>query len=227
MLNTIYLALGFAALFVIAEFLRARRAVKVEYTRKLVHIGSGLLSLLFPIMIESIWAVFALCGSFAAILLISDKRGMLRSIHGIERKSHGSILYPAAVFGAFVFFATNHHADGSRHLIDFYLPVLILAICDPIAALVGGRWPIGRYRVGDGFKSISGSVVFLVSAFIVCYGLLVWDATSAAGTNQIVAALLLALLGTGAEAASPTGLDNLSIPASQIFGLLFIGHYIA
>ncbi|MBX9450243.1 MAG: hypothetical protein KL787_11230 [Taibaiella sp.] len=95
--NAFILAACFLGLFVIAEVIYRLFHVKAEYTRKLVHTGTGLLALLFPVLLSSHWAVLILCAAFALILTISLQYKFLPSINAIERRSVGSLAYPAAV----------------------------------------------------------------------------------------------------------------------------------
>ncbi|MGE8381849.1 MAG: phosphatidate cytidylyltransferase, partial [Sphingobacterium sp.] len=100
--NMLLLAMIFLLLFALSEILYHRFKIRVEFTRKLVHIGTGIISLLFPILLISHWSVLLLCGLFAVILVLSLKFNLLRSIHAIDRKSAGSLAYPAAVYLCFV-----------------------------------------------------------------------------------------------------------------------------
>jgi phytol kinase len=223
MANTIYLAAAFLGLFGIAEWLFVTYKPQAEYTRKFVHIGTGLLSLLFPLLLTSVWSVLFLCSSFAVILILSLKYDMLKSINYIGRKSYGSIAYPVAVFGTFVFFLLR--GDEQHHnLINFYLPILTLAICDPVAALIGKRWPYKRYKVGDGYKSLGGSAAFFISSALIAVILLQVFSSNLGVLEIILAAMIFASFGTLIEAFSSKGLDNVTVPASQIVGLIIVGY---
>lgn len=223
MVNTLYLAVAFLSLFGIAEWIFVARKANAEHTRKFVHIGTGFLSLLFPLLLTSAWSVLFLCSSFAVILLVSLKYNALKSINAIERKSYGSIAYPVAVFGTFMFFLSR--TEGHTHnLINFYQPILILAICDPAAALIGKRLPIRKFKVGDGYKSLGGAASFFVIASIISFILLQIFYTGLSSVQVVFSILLFATIGTLAEAFSAKGLDNITIPASQIAGLIIIGY---
>ena len=130
--SPLVLGLCFLALFGLAEFLYHKQKVKAEITRKIVHVGTGLLTLLFPIFLHDQWQVLFLCTAFLLILLASLQFKLLPSINSIDRVSHGSILYPVAVYGCYLAYS---YAD--KGLFFFYLPILTLAICDPLAALIG------------------------------------------------------------------------------------------
>jgi len=211
---TLILACCFLALFGVAECLYHFGRVKAEWTRKIVHIGTGLLTLLFPVVLGSHWQVLFLCASFLVILLASLKFGWLPSINAIDRFSYGSILFPIIVYALFLVFQMV-----DKGLIVFYLPILILAICDPVAALVGKRFPIGKYQIWGCGKSAAGSMAFLVSALIV-------TAITVFAFQNVPSGMLLILLvpviATVAEALGVKGMDNFTIPASVASTLCLI-----
>jgi phytol kinase len=226
--NTLILAVSFLALFAAAELIYFAFKPKAEYTRKFVHFGTGFLTLLFPVMLDTAWAVLFLCASFAVILLISLKYNFLRSINNIDRKSHGSISYPASVFASFLFylwFSGDYNLFEGKYLY-FYLPVLTLAICDPVAALTGRRWPVKKFKVGDGHKSLMGCFSFFVTSLALSIVLFYQLSFSSQFFPAILlASVLIAVLATFSEAFSPKGLDNLSIPFAVMLGL-FISRYL-
>jgi phytol kinase len=203
------LALSFLVLFAIAELLYRFLKIKAEHTRKLVHVCTGLITLLFPVLLQSHLYVLALCLSFLGILLLSLRFGWLPSINNIDRVSRGSISYPVAVyvcFYAYTFF---------NNYVFFYLPVLVLAIADPMAALWGKRYPRGKYVIFREQKTLMGSAAFFISALVVSLILLTTFTTL--GLAGIFAlSMFIALLTCVAEAASQKGYDNLAIPFSAL-----------
>ncbi len=226
--NIFLLATAFLALFAISEFIYRTFKIKAEYTRKLVHVGTGILSMLFPVFLNSHWEVLFLCTSFAVILMASFKLKFLQSVNAIGRKSFGSLSYPIAVYFAFLTY-TYVDARGISFLhplLFFYLPILIMALCDPVAALVGRKYPVKTFKIGNGRKSIGGSFSFLLVAILLAAflmsifqkdfsdNLLFYTALLTAGTTMIV------------EAISPHGLDNITIPATAIGSLLLINFYL-
>lgn len=209
-LNTVILATAFLGLFGIAEVLYHYVKVKVELTRKLVHFGTGLLTLLFPVLLNNHWLVLFLCASFAAILLVSIRFNFLKSINAIDRESAGSICYPAAVYLCYLGY---DHFNGKY--IYFYLPVLTLAICDPIAALTGKTWSVGKYRIGKDNKTMMGSTMFFISCFLLSLGMLLLNHASL-GIAAVAASLAIGIICAFVEAVSPRGFDNLTIPLTAL-----------
>lgn len=222
-LNTIcILALSFLLLFSIAELLHRYLKIKAELSRKFVHTGTGFLTLLFPLLLRSHWSVLLLCSSFAFILLLSLKYKLLPSINAIGRKSYGSLTYPLSVYVCFLLFAKQNPqtvAVGNSYTV-FYLPILILAICDPLAALCGKRWPYGRYHIRQETKTLIGSGCFFLAAFLISFMLLRMPGTTQHAFFPILtASVLIALVSTTTEALSTKGTDNLFIPLTSSVAL--------
>ena len=223
-INTGILAASFLALFGVAEILYYKFKVKAELTRKLVHMGTGFLTLLFPIMLNNQWLVLFLCATFAVIILASLKFNFLRSINGIDRQSHGSILYPVSVYGCYLAYSFYARLDPTREsYIFFFLPILTLAICDPAAALMGRKFPYGKYRIGKGNKTLVGTASFFVSSLLVTFAL--YCCVLPGNFNIAIVlplALLVAVFASATEAVSSKGIDNITIPASVLLVMIAV-----
>ncbi len=217
MMYTLIMAGCYLVLFAVGELLYHVFKVKVEFTRKLVHAGTGLLALLFPFLLHNHWWVFLLCASFGLLLLCSRHFGLLPSINAIDRKSVGSLAYPVAVYGSFL--AYSYHGE---QLIYYYLPILILAISDPLAALSGKRWPFIPYRIMGATKTVTGSIVFFVSALLVVFVIWRFVHPDQMQRGSLLALIYIAFLATVAEALSRDGYDNGTIPLAVIVGLYTI-----
>lgn len=206
------LAASFLTLFGSAEWMYRKEMLQVEWSRKFVHIVTGLITLSFPLVLTSHWQVLLLCASFGVILIVSKRMALLESINGIDRPSQGSILYPLAVYLSFIVF------EEKGELIWFYAPILTMAICDPVAAWVGKKHPWKPYRVGKETKTISGSSGFFISALILLSGLFAALSTSIS-IPVLLAAGIIAFIATITEAVSRNGSDNIWIPLVVILCL--------
>jgi phytol kinase len=91
---------------------------------------------------------------------------------------------------------------------------LILAICDPVAALVGRRFPYGKYNITGTNKSLAGSLAFAVSAFIIAACFISDPSRSATEVHET--AFVIAIASALAEAVSHKGFDNLFIPGTVV-----------
>jgi dolichol kinase len=211
--NTLILAGVFGVLFASAEVLYHPLKVRIEITRKYVHILTGVITLAFPTMIGDKWLVLVLCVSFAAILLASKKMGLLKSINAVKRETKGSLLYPVVVFGCYLVY------DYFGQFIFYYMPILMLAFCDPMGALVGRKWPVGWYSVLGHEKTAIGSATVFISAIATAFVLLfyVHEATL---THSLILTFVIAGATTISEALFFKGYDNISIPASALLVLI-------
>ena len=212
------LATCFLVLFGFAEFLYHRIKVKAEWTRKIVHIGTGIITMLFPILLHNHWQVLFLCGSFLLILLASLKFGFLPSINAIDRVSYGSILYPIVVYSCYMVFLF-----AQKGLIMFYLPILILAICDPVAAITGKHYPFGQYQIGKYKKTLSGSLAFFTTCLLITItSFFLLPENPIPLWNSIAFAFVISIIATVSEAIGGKGTDNFTIPVSVILTLYLI-----
>lgn len=197
------LASIFLGLLLVAELWRRFGNPEAEWTRKLVHLGGGIACLFFPFLVRSPWVVLALALPLTAIFAFGKRFGFLKSLHAVKRESRGAEYYPLSVFLVFLL-------AGDKPWL-YLAAVLVLAVADAFAALVGSRYGVIRYEVEEGEKSLEGSLVFLVIAFLAIHlpTLLLTDLPRPV---TVLAALLVAALVTGFEAISLEGADNLLVP---------------
>jgi phytol kinase len=206
----IFVVVSFAILLGIAELWSRLGTPKPEWTRKLVHLGGGAIGVFLPWLIESPLVVFVLTASLSALFVAGEKTGLLKSLHGVKRKSRGSEYYPLAIWLVFVI------ASGRP---AFYLAgVLVLALADAFAALIGSRYGTLRYEIEDEFKSVEGSIVFFFTAFLAVH-LPLLLMTELPRAVCVLSALLVAMLVTLFEAISLEGTDNLFVPIAVVFVL--------
>lgn len=208
------LAGAFVTLFVCAEILYNKYNVKVELTRKLVHSCTGLITLSFPFLFSSHWIVFSLCAGFLGILITSERINILQSVHGVKRKTIGAQLFPITVYLSFLAFSIYNSA------IFYYLPILLLSICDPIAAIVGKRFPIGEFQILGNKKTIAGSFAFACSAMLITIISIVLSDQYLLMDNWHLI-LTIGVVVTLCEALVVNGYDNLTIPLSCFLVLSF------
>ncbi len=189
--------------------LRRQRDLHPELTRKLLHIGMGLVTLTFPYLFgAAIWAVVTL-GVVASVSLYALRcSSALRArfggvLDGVSRDSLGEIYFPVGVAALYYFAAGD--------TVIFVIPVLLLALGDAVAALIGVRYGSLKYEAGEGTKSLEGSLAFFMVAFLSAHVPLLL-ATETGRAESLLIGLILGLLMMLIEAVAWRGLDNLFIP---------------
>lgn len=193
----------FLALLAVAEAWSRIGKARPEWTRKLVHFGGGLLCLFLPWLVESPWYVLCLAVGSSSVIAAGRHGNLLMSLHKVDRITRGSEYYPLAIFLVFLI------TQGQPWL--YVSSVLVLAVADSFAALIGSRYGSLTYNVDESDKSVQGSLAFLVIAFIAML-IPMRLLTDLPALVCMLSALLVAVLVTGIEAVSLRGTDNLFIP---------------
>ena len=218
--TVLFLVLTLAAILVLMERLVAREAISRTASRRLVHVlaGSAIFSCRFIFEQPTYPVLVALL--FLAINLLALRKGLLGSIHGIARKSYGTVFSPLAyVVLALLFW----HPDP----VALQTGVLLLTVADPLAGWVGQTWGRRTFALWVDDKTLPGSAaMFAATALIIAVtgglllplaGLPAWTATQLA-----LGVLLGAAVVTIAEIHSRAGSDNLTVPlAGTLFMALF------
>ena len=183
-----------------------------ELPRKILHAGSGLLTLSFPFLFDRLWPVLLLTSGSASLIAAIKYLKPLRKplggvVDGVSRTTLGEIYFPISV--AVVFWLSL-----GRSPLLFCVPILVLTLADATGALVGLRY--GQTRFEGASKSVEGSIAFLIVAFLCIHiPLLLWTTTGRAETLLI--AFTMALLVMLLEGSAWRGLDNLFIPIGGFF----------
>jgi phytol kinase len=194
------------------KLLQHFRSPHPEHLRKLLHTGSGLLTLSFPWLFDTPTPVLLLCAATASLLLAvkvvpAFRRALGQVVDGVDRETLGEVYFPIAVAVLFVL------AHGRDPLL-FTVPILILSLADAMSALIGVRY--GQVRFTGSDKSIEGSIAFFITAFfsvnvpLVLFG-------SAGRVETLLISLILAFLVMLLEGCAWSGLDNLFIPIGGFF----------
>lgn len=197
------------------RIITARCGSSAEVARKSVHVMMGLVCVSFPWIFDRalpVWILAAAATLPLAIVRIipSLRSGVGSALHGIKRPSYGEVLFAPAVAAVF------HFSGGDPFLHG--IPIGILTLADAASALAGTRWGKRHYGVGEGFKTIEGSIIFLLTAFL-CVFLPLFLGQRSDLPHALWIALILATLAMMAEGISDRGFDNLVIPLGSIFVL--------
>lgn len=210
------IALVLASLCITLAGLRTwqlHRCPDPERVRKGLHIMMSAVVLTFPWLFNAQWPVLVLTvlglGVMGALRGLREGAGCV--VHGVRRRSFGELWFPLAV--GLLFLVTGD--DPLR----YGIPILVLGLADPAAALVGQRHGRVRYGARLGAKTAEGSLAFFaVATGAVLAPLLLTGESNAVGPALLVA-LFVGALTTLAEAVARRGLDNLLVPLVALLAL--------
>ena len=208
--------LGFLAILGTAEVWRRRSAPPTEWTRKFVHVTSGLLAMTFPWLFASHLTLLVLGSTLITLFTVARRQGWLRAVLDVERDSAGERWFPVGVYLLFLV--------GHRQPVFYLVALCALVISDTLAALLGRRYGMSQFAAGKGRKSLEGSAAFLLATFLgVHIPLLIL--TDIGRFETVMIAMQLALIATCLELIAERGSDNVIIPLAVYYLLVKMTPY--
>lgn len=216
--NWLGLLIAFAYIFGIlglGEGLRRRNGYSSDFTRKVIHIGVGMLSWALPFLFDNPWPFVFACAAFMVINFLDWRYGFFAAMASGDRSNLGTVYFPfAAAIVALVFWEW---------------PPLMVAALMPLTwgdgmAPVFGR-AFGRnhtYTVFGSTRSLQGSAAFfLMGGFFTWLALWVLNGPPALTPFEaLFPALVIAGMAALVEAISGWGLDNITVTAAAVLIIL-------
>jgi phytol kinase len=184
------------ALFASAELLR-QRGVATDATRRYTHATGATIAAVLP-GVQSLAEYLALALVVAAVLGWTRTRGILGSVHGVDRPTLGATLFPLGLAIAAVLSWSHPAAYG--------LGVMTFALADPAAAVAGGRIGGPGWAVWRGTKSLSGSLAFVGVTLLIGLVASLWAPVG------LLAIAAIAVILAATEGLLGFGFDNLALP---------------
>ncbi|HEX5797164.1 MAG TPA: hypothetical protein VFX86_02115 [Candidatus Saccharimonadales bacterium] len=195
-------------LLVANEILCRRKELEPETGRKIIHILVGTFVAFWPLYMSWLTIQILSLILFAGVA-ISYQFGVFGSIHNVKRRTGGELWYPLGIGLA---------ASTTVQPWIFTVAILHLSLADGLAAIVGKRYGVMHYKIGEHTKSIIGSFAFLVVSFILCMFAFIVLSKELPGISLAVFAVT-PFIATAAESISRHGLDNIFVPLTVIFAL--------
>ena len=205
LLGVAAVAVWLAAVLLTALAVRKRWPHQKEWSRKVVHIGTGAVVLLA-------WA-FAiprdLALGAAALVTVGTALNrhfrLLPAVEDVGRHSYGTIAYGASITILLALF-------WPQQPLPVAAGVLVMACGDGLAGLVGPQINSPRWRILGQTKSLAGTAAMALTSWLVLVLLIGVAQATGAPAPSLVAATVIAVAATGLEQLSGFGLDNLSVP---------------
>jgi phytol kinase len=201
------------SLFGLAEALRRWRRYSSNFTRKVIHIGVGMLSWGLHYLFEAPGFFIAACIAFMVLNLLDWRYGFFTFMASGDRSNLGTVYFPLMAGVAALLFW-----DRPPLLVAALMP---LTWGDGLASVIGRRYGRHPYRVRTGTRTIEGSAGFFAACYVFTW-LALWlpnGLPSITPVGALLPALIVAVLTTLVEAVSIWGLDNITITAASILVL--------
>jgi len=198
---------GVVALLTVGMETLARRGVFPQWLcRKVLHLGAVGACALAPMLLEDLALLTFIVAGSAILLLALVATGMLfREESG--RRSWGIALFPLPYLVLLLLFPDAEQ----RWLIA--LPMLILAVSDALAAVLGTLLNTPSYTLTGDRKTLGGSLTFALSTWLILISF-PSPLTELPTLDRYSIALLFALSLAAVEALGSSGRDNLYIPSA-------------
>ncbi len=197
-------------LIAFAELLRRKFSYTSDFTRKVIHIGVGMLSWALPFLFDEPWLFILACLGFAVLNLVDWRFGFFTAMSSSHRENLGTVYFPlAAAAVAYVFW------DTPPIMVASLMP---LALGDGLAPVIGRAFGKHTYQVHTSTRSYEGSIGFFIAALVGTWlALWIMPGTPELGPAQaFLPALVVAAATTLVEAVSSWGVDNLTVTATAM-----------
>ncbi len=212
-----------AGVLALALLVRRRWPGQREWSRKVVHMGTGPVVLIaWALQIERGIAL-PVAAAVTVLTALNHRFRLVPAVEDVGRPSYGTVAYGAAITLLLALFWPSQPGAVAAG-------VLVMAVGDGLAGLLGPLVPSPSWSLGGQRKSLVGTGSMAIASACVLGLLWTWqapalgashlEAWAASGPPQAAAAILLiTAVAVGLEQLSAYGLDNLSVPLAV--GLLW------
>jgi phytol kinase len=199
-INLFIVLLLSSSVLLVAE-LFYKKKVSGNVTRKIVHIGAGIVAAFLPVFIDLQTTIIFSIIVFI-ILFLSKRKKTLCSVHDIERESIGALIYtPSLALTAIIFWPINQ--------IIFQGSALILGLSDGVSGIIGKSY--GKRKNIFGNKTMEGSLSFFLMTVLIL-SMILFIYSNQSFFYKAIFIVVGSLILTITEALFNKGWDNLFIP---------------
>lgn len=200
----------FCAILFIEEWSWKKKFLHDEYQRKFVHMATGTFMAFWPWLLT--WhqiQIFAAVGVAAA--LIYKKANIFGGLGSIRSNGYGHLTHPLSVLIA---------ATMTTNDVFFCLAILVMALADGTAAIVGHRYGKNwQYKVFGHTKTVVGSLAFWLAALIILGIGLLFVGDQFTYSHYVGLLVFAPPILTVIENLGILGLDNLLLPPAVLMML--------
>lgn len=204
-------------LLVLAELVRRWRGYPQDFTRKIVHVGAGMWVFGVLALFDNWYIGIIPFATFIGINYVLWRSRFLEAMDAPD-SSPGTVYFALSITLLFLAFWRTNSPDDRGFIAA--AGTMAMTWGDSLAAIIGKRFGRHKYRLSGATLSYEGSAAMFVAAAVSMFLTILLVPGSALGPltppvgagTALVAALAAAAVATLAEALSPKGTDNLSVP---------------
>ena len=189
-------------LALVAVLVRRRWSVQQEWSRKVVHIGGGAVVPLAWVTGIDRWLALSAAALITLLAAFNHRQRLLPAIEDVGRDSFGTVAYGLSIT-VLLAWLWPERADA------VCAGVLVMALGDGLAGLVGPWVPSPSWRVLGERRSLAGTSSMAVASLVV---LLVLSLVRMPAAPEPLMLLVMVGTATALEQVAPLGVDNLSVP---------------
>lgn len=189
------------AIYVTVDGMRRLQIIKGEYGRKAIHMSVGLLMALQPVFMSRTGIAVFNGMFFVGIIVLSGMFKFFSAYEDVQRWTIGQFLYPLSLL-LLIFMYSDMRV--------YSFSVLVLALADGMAAVMGKWHGKKRYYVPGGYKTWLGSATFFAITFVLLSIFVILEASITPYTIAVI--IIGSFFLTTVEGLIAAGFDNLAVP---------------
>jgi phytol kinase len=205
------------SLLILAEVIRRWRGYPQDFTRKIVHIGAGMWVFGVLGLFDNWYIGIIPFASFIILNYIFYRYRFLEAVDA-EDSTPGTVYFAFSITLLFLLFWRTGSANDQGYIAA--AGTMAMTWGDAMAAIIGKSFGRHHHSFGGGKRTWEGTAaMFIASILAISLTLFLVPGSMLSPLTQplstvsvLVAALLASALATAAEAISPRGVDNLSVP---------------
>ena len=190
-----------ATVLLMAIAVRQQWPSERELSRKIIHIGTGFIIPIAWFCNLSASLVISLSAAITLLTAINRHWRIIPAVEDIDRNSYGTVAYGVSITLLLILYWPNR-ADAVT------AGVLVMALGDGFAGLIGRRLVSARWTLMDQTKSLIGTSVMAGISYLV---LTVLSISSGTGIEPL-RLLAITTIAVVLEQFSILGIDNLTVP---------------
>lgn len=217
-----------SGLLVLAEAIRRWRGYPQDFTRKIVHIGAGMWVFGVLALFDTWYIGIIPFATFIGLNYLFYRFRFLEAVDAPD-SSPGTVYFAFSITVLFLLFWRTNSPDDRGYIAA--AGTMAMTWGDALAAIIGRRFGKRHYVVNGATRTWEGSIAMFAAAATAMFLTIVLVPGSALGPLTpppalpvaLSAALIGAAVATIAEAISPAGTDNLSVPllaGLSVFGIV-------